>query len=114
LIEEAVHYLHRNYTRDGKIRNIPKKLEVVDSVLQLEIKLKEAGIDTSQMKDNIQKASVKISQQLNDLLGDESRVKVNEIVYSIGSEQEKRYIKQAELLLLEESNPEKADDHPEK
>ena len=52
------------------------------------------------MKENIAKSGIKISEQLNRLLGDEAVISVNRVPYSVGQEVEKKYIEESRQLLL--------------
>jgi len=108
LIESSTRYLHRNFTLEGKITEMPRKVEAVEAVLGLKQRLEEQGLDTSAMNEHIEKSSFLISQQLNTLLAGESRVVVNSIEVFVSQEM----LKQAELtgengLLTDESQMEK-------
>lgn len=77
LIKNGISYIHRNYTREGRIGQIPKKLESIEKILDLTTKLEEAGVDTEQLKENINKSTIKISQDLNKLIKAEKKIRVN-------------------------------------
>jgi hypothetical protein len=108
LVERGIGYFHRNYTREGKIESIPKKIEIINEVLGLKNRLVDEGIDTSEMEENITKSGIKIAEQLNQLLGGEAVVTVNRVTYSVGKEVEKKYIEESRQLLLE--SPRNAED----
>ena len=100
-IASTVTYFYRNYTREGKIVSIPKKVEIIESVLGLSKKLKEEGIDISEMDENIVKASNAIAKNLNLLLSGEPRIEINKTPYSIGKALEEKYIEDSKKLLIE-------------
>jgi len=102
LISGAVSYMYRNFTKEGKITSIPRKVESIDSILQLRSRLKDAGIDTISMDENIQKSSVIVAEQLNRLLGGEAKVTINGQVYSVEANLEQKYLEERNKLLLPE------------
>lgn len=97
LIEGGTRYLHRAYTKEGKISAIPRKAESLEAVLHLRASLKAAGINTEAMEPHIEKSAVLIASQLEELLSGEARVIVNEAVISIP------FVK-TELELLEDND----------
>jgi hypothetical protein len=100
MIESGVSYLHRNFTNEGKVEAIPKKVSAVEEILQLSAKLEEAGIDTVAMKENIQKSAVIISRELNTLLLREPNVTINGKTYSVGQEGDDKFLKEKLGLYL--------------
>lgn len=102
LIESTVRYLYRNFTDEGQLTVLPKSLETISLTLDLEKKLRDAGMETSEMKDNIQKSSILISKRLNTLLAGEPRIEINGHRHSVGSELESRYLDQSKRLLIED------------
>jgi hypothetical protein len=106
LVVSGINFLYRNFTHEGKIVSIPRKVEAIESVLNLSKKLDEHGIDTSQMKEHINKSSVAIARDLNSLLAGEPVIEVNETQYSIGNLLEQEYIEQSKRLLIENKDDE--------
>src|SRR5260370_3469104 len=100
LIASAVSYMHRNFTNEGKIEAIPKKVSAVEEVLELTEKVKAAGIDTKEINENVQKSAVIISQELNTLLMHEPNVTINGKGYSVGQDVEDKFLKQSFGLYL--------------
>src|SRR6266478_6015777 len=86
LIQSGASYMHRNFTNEGKIEAIPKKVSAVEEVLKLTEKLSANGIDTKAIQENIQKSAVIISQELNTLLAREPNVTINGESYSVGQD----------------------------
>lgn len=103
-ISSTATYVYTNYTTDGKLSAIPQKVEQVDSVLQLTLRLEEAGVEVSEAKENISKAAVALSKQLNTLIEGEVEVAVNEKSYSLGNEVQKKLLESKEPLRLERDN----------
>jgi hypothetical protein len=108
LIESGVSFLHRNYTMDGQIQSIPKKAETIERLLELSDKLKEKGIDTKELEENIKHSSVVISNHLNRLLLGEPNVIVNDKKFYIGEELDQKLLLERKTLQLTTGNPEES------
>lgn len=95
-IEKMAGWLYRNYTVEGKINSIPRKVEVIDSLLDLTAKLEAAGLDVSEMRPNIEKSAVVVSRELVTLLENQSSVVINRININVdpGAEQGERKLLQ--------------------
>jgi hypothetical protein len=86
MIENSVKYFHRNYTVEGKITAIPKKIESLDAILNFSNRLKESGIDVSEITEKLAKSAVSITNTLNSLVADQAKVEINGQVHSISQE----------------------------
>ena len=104
LIESALGYLHRQYTDEGRIGSIPRKVEAVESVLSLRDKLKKRDIGTQTIDGFINQASVQIANELNRLLGGEMRVDVDGRRYEIPADIQERLAGPPERKLIEASD----------
>jgi len=102
MIKSGVGYLHRNYTREGQLKSIPRQVEQYEAVLNLESKMRELGYDTSNMRESIKKSGVVIAKELSTLLGGESVVIVNEQTFSVGSAVDRLIAEKSKTLLLED------------
>lgn len=102
LIKSAISFIHRNYTREGRIAFIPRELEAADNVLQFTKMAQEAGLDVTASKENVQKALFNISSKLNDLVADQPSLEVNGEVHSVAQAQDERYLRESKRLLLED------------
>jgi hypothetical protein len=102
LIRSGVQFLHRNYTEEGQLSMIPKKIEALDANMLLEQRLRERGFNTTDMREDIQKAGAVIAKQSNILLGGEAVVTINRETYSVGSMVDKMLLEQARTPLLED------------
>lgn len=94
LIESSVRYFHRNYTTEGKIATIPKKIESLDAILQFSNRLKESGVDVTALNDSLAKNAVSIADSLNELVSNQPVVELSGQVFSVSSELEKRLLLQ--------------------
>jgi hypothetical protein len=94
LIEGGVHFFHRNYTKEGKIAAIPKKLESLNELLDFSNRLKESGCDVTEIQEKIAKGAAIITDNLNTLLSDQPVVEVNGKTLSIGQELQKALLEQ--------------------
>lgn len=90
--------------------SVPKRIESVVAFLSLEQKLNEAGVETSELKEYIQKSSVLIGKNLTHLLSGEAKVEVNNNEYSLGAELERVYMAQAQKFLPSDVNEEVDED----
>ena len=82
----SAHYIYHNYTTEGKIKSIPKNIKSIEKLLNFSSKLKEVGINTDKLNENIQKAAISVSSELNTLLAGEASIEVNNFSYSIDNE----------------------------
>lgn len=102
LVESAARYFYRNFTDEGKITSIPRNVESIESVLALSKKLEAEGIDVTAIKDNVQKAAVTMSAQLNKLLLKEPSVEVNGKKHSVAEAMQDNYLLEGQRLLLDD------------
>lgn len=102
LIESAANFLYRNFTDEGKITTIPRSVDAIESVLSLTKKLEAEGIDVSASKDNLQKAAVVISAQLNKLLLKEPSIEVDGKRHSVAEAVQDKYMLEGQRLLLDD------------
>lgn len=94
LIEGGIHFFHRNYTKEGKIAAIPKKLESLNEMLDFSNRLKESGCDVAEIQEKIAKGAAIITDNLNTLLSDQPVVELNGQTLSIGKELQKALLEQ--------------------
>lgn len=99
LIESGALYVYRNYTEEGKLTSIPKKVESIESVLNLSNSLKEQGVDVDEINELLQKSSITIAKNLNTLISGEPEVTLNNKTLSIGHELQKKLIENNTLRL---------------
>lgn len=60
------------------------------------------GIDTTEVKENVQKSAVLISSKLNELLVGSPSITVNDQAFSVGVALTEKYLTESRRLLLEE------------
>lgn len=104
-IKHGAAYLYRNYTDEGKISTIPKKLDSLNSILDFSKKLEEQGISTEKINGHIQKSAIRIAEELNTLLSGQPEIVVNAETISIGNELQKKLISMNEPLKLVGEKP---------
>jgi hypothetical protein len=100
LVEGSVRYFHRNHTAEGKIAAIPKRIESLNSILDFSNRLKESGVDVSNLQENLAKSAVSIADSLNALVSDQSTVEINGQVFSINNTTEKTLLEQSKMPRL--------------
>jgi len=76
-LKGCVDFIYRNYTTEGKMASIPKKIEALDDILKFSERLKESGVDVTSMRDEIAKGGVTIANQLNILISGQQSVEIN-------------------------------------
>ena len=94
--------MHRNFTREGKIAAIPNEVEAAKNILDFENKVREAGIDTVEAGEHIQKALVAMSRNFNSLVKGTPAIRINKEMYSVGKEFEQKYLQEDQVRLLTE------------
>lgn len=104
-LKSAVNYIYRNYTDEGKLSAIPQKLDIIQSVLEFSKKLESHGIDTREMNYQIDKSSISIAKQLNQLISGQAEITINNSKLSIGNEVQKKLIESEKTLQLEQLDP---------
>lgn len=104
-VEQTASWLYRSYTVEGKVASIPRKVEAIDSLLGLTERLSEAGINTSEMKDHIEKSAVAISKSLAEILDGQSSITVNDQTISVSSEISKELLERTPPRQLTNSEP---------
>ena len=100
LIESSARFLYRNYTAEGRISAVPRKLEALNAVLQFADVLADAGVDTTEMKGHLQKSGVVVARELNELLAGTPRVVVNGEEISVQHGLEQRFLAESASLRL--------------
>lgn len=100
MIESAASYIYRNFTREGKIRELPKSAELIKSLLKLSDDLAARGIDNSEYNENLQQAAVKITRDLNKLLRGQPSVTVNGREHSVDVELKDQFLLENRSLFL--------------
>lgn len=106
LIKNAISYIYRNFTTEGKIVAIPKKVEAIDSIIELRRKLREEGVDETGLDEHINKSSVIIAKELNKLLSGEPKVTINEQVFSVSQELEQKFLSESRQLSISDKSEE--------
>jgi hypothetical protein len=106
VIEKAAHYFYRNYTDEGKILTIPKKVETLESILHLSDELKKRDISTDELDEHIKKASNAIGNSLEKLLAGEEQIELNGEVIALTPRGQQNLIANRQVKLIEEKAPE--------
>jgi hypothetical protein len=109
-IRDVVDFFYRKHTSEGKLAEIPKNAQAIEAVLHLQQKLDEAGIDTTEMKEQLQKSGITLGHRLNYLFSGESKVTVNGKQFLTSAEHEKQYLTAARQHLLEGASETDSDD----
>jgi|CXWL01.1.fsa_nt_gi hypothetical protein len=100
LIEDAVSFMYRKFTNEGKISTIPRKVDAIDEIVQLRNKLRLMDFDTTEMDEHIEKSAVVIAAQLNELLMGEPKIVINGREFSVGDNLKQKFIEARKNLFL--------------
>ena len=106
VIEKAAHYFYRNYTDEGKLSAIPKKVETIESVLHLSDELKKRDIPTDQLDEHLKKASNAIGNNLEKLLVGEEQIELNGEVIALTPAGQQKLIASKRVKMIEETSSE--------
>lgn len=104
IIKNSISYIYRNFTVEGKISAIPKKVEAIDSIINLRTKLTAEGIGTDHLDEHINKSSVILAKELNKLLAGEPRVTINDQIYSVSKELEQKFLTESQMLSISDTS----------
>ncbi|MFL6333799.1 MAG: hypothetical protein ACJ754_10855 [Pyrinomonadaceae bacterium] len=104
LIKSAIGFVHRNFTDEGRLDSIPRQIEAAERVLGFSEKLQEAGVDTTAIKDQLQKATFSIAAKLNILVIDEATLEVNDEKFSVAQGVERKFLQESKKRLLGEGD----------
>jgi hypothetical protein len=104
-IQSTATYAYENYTTEGRIKTIPTKVESLDKVIDLTKKLKESGVDTSKLEEQVSKSAYTIAKDLNTLIEGQPSIILNGFEIT-GNIEGKRQIpnKTAPKLIGKDSN----------
>lgn len=82
-IRAAAKQLFQRYTRAGKLEAMPTRVENLESLLELQKRMKESGLDTAEMGDQLAKSGAILAKQLMTLVANEASVTINDDVIII-------------------------------
>lgn len=109
-LNASASYIYRNFTNEGKLSAIPRKVEIVNSVLDFTSKLEAEGLNVIEAKEYIAKSAVKITKELNSLLDGQAEITINNKKHSIGEEIQKKLLEVGAPLKLEHNISEPNED----
>lgn len=112
-IEVIAGYRYRNFTREGKISELPREIEAVEGILQLRKELTKAGIDPKEMDGYIKKAAIAVARNTTNLLTGQLSVQVDGITYPVDTSVKQKLLGERKRRLLGEASLEAPTDEPE-
>nr|MDA3895983.1 hypothetical protein [Desulfobacteraceae bacterium] len=101
LIRSFILYIFRNYTDEGKLLTLPKKMDVIERAIHLTEVLEKHGIDCSIPKENIEKSAIKVSEQLNYLIGGQPKIMLDGDELSLSKSRQDKFIEESKTLMIE-------------
>ncbi len=103
-VQQTALWIYRTYTSEGKLSSVPRKIEAIDSLLDLTKRLQEAGVNTSEMHLHIEKSAVSIAKDLSILLDGQASVTINEQTISLSTELNNTLLERTRPLQLQNKN----------
>ena len=99
ILTSATNYYQENFSISGQLKQLPASVQTLNELLKISETLEKDGIDTNEIKDHLVSATKKISHRLDDLLGDQPSVEINEKRISLGELQQNKMI-EAKMRVL--------------
>jgi|GEM_PF-3933155 len=100
IVKDTTGFFYRKYTTEGKIASLSPKKEKLEEFIGLTKKLEEAGIDTNQMKEEIEEASVLLVREFQVLLAESSGIDVNAELLIVENRNEQKSLRSNQIPLL--------------
>ncbi|EAR61568.1 hypothetical protein [Neptuniibacter caesariensis] len=100
----AASYIQGEYTRKGQIEGLPPVVSSIEGVLRISEQLQRNGIDTQEINEELQAATVKIARNINALIKDQPCVQINEELHDIGDDRAQLMIEQSKTMRLEDQS----------
>lgn len=88
-LRASASFIYRNYTKEGSLGAVPQKLESLNAVMDFSKRLKEQGVDVSEINEQLRASAVHIARDINVLVGGQSSVTINGETQSVGVEVQK-------------------------
>jgi hypothetical protein len=101
ILTTATEYFQDNFTKTGELKQLPNSVKVAEDLLRITVQLEKDGVDTTEIKENIESATRKISRKLDTLLGDQPVVEINNVEKNIGNVLAQKLIEQSKDHKLE-------------
>jgi hypothetical protein len=100
LIRSAALYAYRNYTREGKIMNLPRQAAAFDALMGVRSKLAEVGLSTTDVDRGLERSAGSMAQTLDALLRHEASVLINGEKLSVGERYVTKFLMDSERKRL--------------
>jgi hypothetical protein len=97
----ATNYYQEEFSKSGQLAQLPSSVKVIEDLLKLSALLEKEGIDTSEIKENIESSTKKISKKLDILLGDQPMVEINNIEKNIGDKLTQKMLEECKSFKIE-------------
>jgi hypothetical protein len=101
LFDRFITYIYRNFTVEGKKPTISKQADFIRDVLNLSKELDEKNIDTTIIDENIKRATIQLSKQLDIVVTGQPSIEINGEKMSIGDEQKQKYLEESKVKMIE-------------
>lgn len=101
ILTTATVYYQEEFSKTGQLNQLPNSVKVAEDLLRISSQLEKDGVDTTDIKQNIESATRKISKKLDVLLGDQPVVEINNVEKNIGDVLTQKLIEQSKDFKLE-------------
>jgi hypothetical protein len=98
-IRAAAGFIHRRTSEGRRSAMVPSGVEDLNKIVQFLPKLEKAGVDTSEIKEEIRRGAYQVAKNLNALLASEGAIEVNGERFNT-STSPRRLSRRADLRLL--------------
>lgn len=100
IVANAAIFYQSEFTTSGKLSSIPPSVQAANELLQLSDQLKARGLDTDELDSRLESITRKISRNLDELLGDQPEIEINEKQINIGSALSQKMIEESKQKRL--------------
>jgi hypothetical protein len=104
LLTTSIMYYQDNFSINGQLQQLPVATQVANDLLKITEKLEKDGIDTEEIKDNIESATRRISKKLDVLLSDQPTVEINNTKHNLSDTLSKKLIEQSQTKQITNEN----------
>ena len=105
-LRSGISFVYRNYTNEGKLRAMVTNKESIVAFADLRDRLEQSGIPVTEMDEEIKKAAVHMSKDLNEIISNQHKIKINNQTFQVGEELQRKLEGSASQLRIGRSDNE--------
>ena len=107
LLNKTINLVFNKYTREGKIIRQNELAKSLRETVELGEELKKLGYDISSSEENIEQTFAMVTKELLDISSSSPKIKVNEEVHKLESNNSIKFLESARTLYLDEAKKHK-------